>query len=63
MKTGRRTDEKVVEQILAGIDTTGVDPAAVVAYERENLNRAEVIAAVEALQAGPVEDEEPLIAA
>jgi hypothetical protein len=60
---GRRTIEKVVELVVTGIDTTGVDASVVLEYERENLNRAEVIAAVEAL-AVPVEEEtEPLIAA
>jgi hypothetical protein len=59
---GRRTIDKVVEQILAGIETTGVEPADVLEYERAKLNRAEVIAAVEGLGVEP-KDEEPLIAA
>lgn len=60
---GRRTAEKVVEQILAGIETTGVDPASVVEYEREHLNRPEVIAAVEGLAVAEEDEAEPLIAA
>ena len=60
--TGRRTIDHVVQQIVAGIETTGVAPADVLLYERAKLNRPEVIAAVQAIGA-PTEDEEPLIAA
>jgi hypothetical protein len=34
------------ERILAAVDATGVDPAEVIAYERENADREEVIAAL-----------------
>ena len=44
---GRRTLEMVVEKIKAQVDEAGYDPVAVIAYERENLNRPEVIAALE----------------
>jgi hypothetical protein len=60
---GRRKIENVVEQILAGIETTGVEPEAVLAFERQNLNRGEVLEAVTALAAGDEEEAEPLIAA
>lgn len=63
---GRRDISHVVEQILATIDATGVDPAAVLAYERQELNRPEVVAALEgkiAEAAAEVDSEEPVIAA
>lgn len=62
--TGRRTIEHVVEKITAAVTDLGLDPDAVVAYERENLNRPEVLAAMETLAEGEKEEEpEPLIAA
>lgn len=45
---GRRKIEHVVEKVLEGIETTGVSKDQVLAYERQNLNREEVLAAVEA---------------
>ncbi len=62
--TGRRTIEHVVEKIVAAVTDLGLEPKAVVDYERENLNRPEVLAAMEALAEGEKEEEpEPLIAA
>lgn len=52
---GRRTPEMVVEKILAKIEEDGYDPAVVAAYERQSLNRPEVVAA---LESPVVEDEE-----
>lgn len=61
---GRRTIEMVVEKIVAAIEDLGVDPQTVLAYERQGLNRAEVISAVEALSAPKLEPEpEDLVAA
>lgn len=58
---GQRKIEHVVEKIVAKVTEDGYDPAAVVAYEQQNLNRAEVLAALAALTAE--EEPEPLIAA
>lgn len=46
---GRRTIDMVAEKIVETINEMEIDPYAVLAYERENLNRKPVIAAVEAL--------------
>lgn len=60
---GRRTVEHAVADIVAAIGAVGIDPATVLAYERDNPNAhsAAIIAAVEALgaEAAP----EPLVAA
>lgn len=62
--TGRRTLEHVVEKVVATVTDLGLDPAAVAAYERENLNRQPVVDAMDALLSAPVEvEEDPLIAA
>ena len=58
---GRRTVEMVAEKIAQMTTDTGVDPEAVLQYERENLNREPVVKAVEALLQVP--EPEPLIAA
>lgn len=58
---GRRSAANVAERIVETIAATGVHPDAVLAYERETLNRPEVVEALEALLATPaaaVEDEE-----
>lgn len=62
---GRRTVEHVVEKILEGIETTGVSPDRVLAYEQQELNRPEVVAALKALIAERAKEDEaePLIAA
>lgn len=43
---GRRSIEHVAAEIADITEKTGVDPDVVIAYEQENLNRAEVIDAV-----------------
>lgn len=48
-------------KIAAKVKEDGFDPQAVIAYERENKNRASVISALEALREG--EPEEELVAA
>lgn len=48
---GRRTIQLVAEKIAAMTADTGTPPSHVLAYERENLNRPEVLAAVTALTA------------
>lgn len=40
---GQRTIDRVVAQICATVEDLGFDPAQVAAYERENLNRQEVL--------------------
>lgn len=44
---GARTVDKVAESIRDTVDTLGLDPSIVIAYERENENRHEVIAALD----------------
>jgi hypothetical protein len=48
---GKRTVEMVAEKIAATVTDLEIDPDAVLVYERENQNRPEVVAAVEALKA------------
>lgn len=62
---GRRTIDLVVEKIREKVIEDGYSPGDIVAYERENLNRAAVVEAMLALEERPVEEEEadPLIAA
>lgn len=58
---GARTVEKVAAKIAEKVAEDGYDPAEVIAYERENLNRPEVLAA---LTEEPAEAEpESLVAA
>jgi len=57
---GRRTIDDVARQIVEKIEELGLDPDQVIAYERENLNREQVVAAVTAhiegsQVAGPIE--------
>ena len=59
--TGRRTIELVVEKICSTVADLGLNADHVAAYERENLNRPEVIAGLAKLQEG--ETPEPLVAA
>lgn len=54
---GRRTIKDVAEKIAEMTADLGIDPGMVVAYERENQNRPEVLAALEAIGAEQVEDE------
>lgn len=42
-----RTAEMVAEEIVARVKDLGLDPADVIAYEKRNANRAEVLAALE----------------
>jgi hypothetical protein len=58
---GRRTLEHVVEKIVTKVQEDEYDPAEVARYERENLKRPEVIAALEALV--EKEPEDTLVAA
>jgi hypothetical protein len=58
---GRRTVELVAEKIAATVAENGYDPAQVAAYERQNANRPEVLAALEA--GVPDEEPEPLVVA
>lgn len=57
-----RSNEWVVEQIVATVTATGVDVDKVLAYERENMNRPEVLDAVEALRE-PDEVQDELVTA
>jgi hypothetical protein len=57
VKQGRRTIEMVAEQIVETIGLMGLDPGDVLHYERGNLNRPEVIEALEALMAAPEAEE------
>ena len=50
---GRRTIDLIVEKIREKVVEDGYDPGAIIAYERENLNRAAVIHAMEALREQP----------
>lgn len=60
--TGRRTNVMVAEKIVQTVEMLGLNPETIIAYEKENRNRAEVI---EALQPAPVpvEDETILVQA
>lgn len=60
---GRRTIEHVTSDIVNAISIVGVDPAAVLAYERDNEDQhsAAIVAAVEALSEEP--EPTPLMAA
>lgn len=59
---GRRTVEMVAEKIVATVQDLELDAATVAAYERQNLNRPEVLAALE--QSVETEDEpDALVAA
>jgi len=58
---GRRTIELVAQKIAETVAENGYDPAEVAAYERQNLNRPEVLAALTVPV--PEEDPEPLVAA
>jgi hypothetical protein len=59
---GRRTIELVAEKIVQTVAENGYNPDEVAAYEAENLNRPEVLAALEGVKPEP-EPEEQLIAA
>lgn len=59
---GRRTIEMVAEKIAEKVAEDGYSPAMVAAYERENLNRPQVVAALEALTTGGETEDEPLLA-
>lgn len=59
---GKRTIEHVIADVIAAVEAAGVDPAEVIAYERENDNNQTLIAALEALTA-PEPVEEPVVAA
>lgn len=48
---GRRTIKDVAEKVAEMTRDLGIDPGSVVAYERENANRPEVLAALEAIGA------------
>jgi hypothetical protein len=52
---GRRTIDLVVEKIAATVSENGYDPALVAEYERQNLNRREVLEALEPVEADAVE--------
>lgn len=54
---GRRTLDHVVEQIVTKVKEMEFDPDEVIRYERENLNRPEVIDALEKLTEVAVEDD------
>lgn len=58
---GRRTIDLVVAKIVEKIEEDGYQPADVLAYERENLNRPEIIDAVEALEPAPTRLVEELV--
>ena len=53
---GRRTIDLVVEQIVAKVREDGYTADDVLAYERQNLNRQEVLEALEELARVPEED-------
>jgi serine/threonine protein phosphatase PrpC len=59
---GQRTAEKVAEKIAETVLELGLDPASVIAYEQENLNRSEVVNALTALSPAVAEAEEELVA-
>lgn len=54
---GRRTNEMVAEKIAETVKELGYSIEHVLVYERENRNRPEVIAALEALTAEPEPDQ------
>lgn len=59
-----RTQQSIIDQIVSVVDSLGIDPAKVVAYERENLNRPGVLEAMDQyVPTEPEDDNEPLIAA
>jgi len=58
---GRRTIEMVAKEIAETVSSLGLDPDFVSAYERENANRPEVLAAL--AESKTVEPEEELIQA
>lgn len=62
VKQGQRTNEHVAAKIVEKVREDGYDAGVVAAYEAQNLNRPEVLAALAAISV--TEDEpEPLIAA
>ncbi len=60
---GKRTLELVVAKVTETVLDLGLDPVGVARYERDNANRPEVIAALEALNSKGEDEPEPLIAA
>lgn len=61
---GKRTVDHAITDILAAYESAGFNVAAAIAYERENGNDAQVVAALETLVSEPVEaEQEPVIAA
>lgn len=60
VKQGQRTDAHVAAKIAEKVAEDGYDPAEVAAYERQNLNRPEVLAVLEVAKD---EEPEPLLAA
>lgn len=60
---GRRTVEHAIADITATYETAGFDLGLAIAYERENGNDPQVVAALEALTAPVVEAEEELVSA
>lgn len=63
LPVGRRTVGMVAEKIAEVTRDLGLDVASVVAYERENLNRPEVIAALEAIDSSVSVDDEITVSA
>jgi hypothetical protein len=59
---GQRKIEHVVAKIVETVQELEIDPGLVIAYEKQELNRPEVVAAVAAIGA-PEPDEEELVAA
>jgi hypothetical protein len=53
---GKRTAEMVAQKIAATVTEQGYDPELVASYERGNLNRPEVLAALSALSAEEAEE-------
>lgn len=60
---GQRTIDKVAAKIAEKVQEDGYSPHEVVAYERQNLNREQVIAALEALLEPVEEATETIVAA
>lgn len=60
VKQGQRSNEHVAQKIAEKVLEDGYDPALVAAYERQNLNRPEVLAVLEVVKD---EEPEPLLAA
>lgn len=54
---GRRTVKDVAVKVAEMTQDLGIDPASVIAYERENANRAEVLEALAGVGVEVVEDE------